>query len=197
MNRESYNVISKEWQKIRDNAHINTPIKEFAAYLPANARVLDIGCGTGKPMGSYLATYDFEITGIDFAEKMIQIAQNQNIQNAQYFLADITNFETTERFDGIIAWDSLFHLQKMDQNKIYLKIANLLNTNGYFLFTHGRQDNEHSSSMLEQIFYYSSLDKEHVLELMMEVGLIVQKSRENYKEGKDERDWIVLAQKIE
>lgn len=105
MNRESYNEISKEWQKIRDNAHINTPIKEFSAYLPANAHVLDIGCGTGKPIGSYFATYDFEITGIDFAEKMIQIAQNQDIPNAQYFLADITNFETTERFDGIIAWD--------------------------------------------------------------------------------------------
>lgn len=46
-----------------------------AAYLPQkeNARLLDLGCGTGLELEPYLASHPTaEVTGIDLAEEMLK-----------------------------------------------------------------------------------------------------------------------------
>ena len=49
LNRTSYNQIADQWAAARDNSPINTCIRTFCRLLPGNARILDIGCGTGRP----------------------------------------------------------------------------------------------------------------------------------------------------
>src|SRR5690606_7543385 len=127
--------------------------------------------------------------------RMLEIAKSNEIKNTQFLLSDFFNFDSNERFDGIIAWDSLFHFTKQRQNDIYDKVYRLLNPGGFFLFTHGKEENEHVDEMFGEQFYYSSLSKDFVLDLMSQIGFELEYSIENFVEGRDHRDWVVLARK--
>lgn len=67
------------------------------------------------------------------------------------------NIDFKESFDGILAWDSLFHLPLDKQEQAIRKIVKLLKPNGIFLFTAGGKAGELTSTMFETEFYYSSL----------------------------------------
>lgn len=195
-NANSYNKIINNWIHSRNNAFINKPIIDFADHVNSKGTILDIGCGTGMPIAKYLSNRNFSIIGIDQSAKMIETAQSQGIKNAVFYLSDFFEFESDEKFDGIIAWDSLFHFPKDRQEGIYGKVYHLLAPGGYFLFTHGKEEDEHIDNMFGEQFYYSCLSKDFVLDLMKEVGFEILFSIENFIEEKDQRDWVVLARKV-
>lgn len=195
MNKTSYNKIAKEWEKIRDNALICKPIIEFAEKIKPQGNILDIGCGTGNPITRYLSEQNFKMIGIDIAESMIEIAKYNEILNAEFICCDFSDFNSTEKFDGIIAWDSLFHLPKEKQKSAYPKLASLLNINGYLLFTHGKNENELIDTMMNEKFYYSSLSKQNVIEILKENGFEIVYAHEDYKELNTHRELVILAKK--
>ena len=195
MNKNSYNRIIDDWIKARNNSIVNKPIIDFADRINTNGNILDIGCGTGLPIDKYFSERNFSIIGIDASDKMLEIAKSNEIKNTQFFLSYFFNFDSNERFDGIIAWDSLFHFPKQRQKDIYSKVYSLLNPGGFFLFTHGKEENEHIDEMFGEQFYYSCLSKDFVLDLMNEIGFELEYSIEEFVEGNDQRDWVVLARK--
>jgi len=195
MNKGSYNKIIHDWSKARSSSFVNKPIMDFAGKIKSKGRILDIGCGTGFPIAKYLSDLDFNITGIDTSDKMIEMAKSGGIMNSEFLLFDFFDFEPSEKYDGIIAWDSLFHFPKKRQIEIYGKVYNLLNLGGFFLFTHGKDEDEHTDEMFGEQFYYSCLSKDIVLNLMSKIGFKLEYSIENYVEGKDHRAWVVLARK--
>jgi 2-polyprenyl-3-methyl-5-hydroxy-6-metoxy-1,4-benzoquinol methylase len=69
MNKNSYNKIVEQWQEVRDTTKVNKPIVEFAKKLPNHSQVLDIGCGTGKPIAAFLASKKFYVKGIDLPKR--------------------------------------------------------------------------------------------------------------------------------
>lgn len=195
MNKNSYNRIIAHWIKARNNSIVNKPIIDFANKISSNGNILDIGCGTGLPISKYFSEHNFSIIGIDTSDKMLEIAKSNEIKNTQFLLCNFYNFDSNERFDGIIAWDSLFHFPKQRQKEIYDKVYNLLKPGGFFLFTHGKEENEHIGEMFGEQFYYSCLSKDFVLDLMNEIGFELEYSIEDFVEGIDRRDWVVLAKK--
>lgn len=194
-NKDSYNKIIDSWIKARNNAIVNKPVIDFADHINSTETILDIGCGTGMPITKYLSDRNFSITGIDQSAKMIEMAKSAGIKNAVFSTCDFFDFESDEKFNGIIAWDSLFHFPKECQKEIYSKVYHLLSPGGYFLFTHGKEEDEHIDRMFGEQFYYSCLSKDFVLGLMKELGFEIVYSIENFVEEKDQRDWVVLARK--
>jgi ubiquinone/menaquinone biosynthesis C-methylase UbiE len=64
--------------------------KVISKYLPRNVqrmKLLEIGCGTGH-WSQFFSEYGFEVTGVDVSERMIKIAQNKDIPNASFQIAD-------------------------------------------------------------------------------------------------------------
>jgi ubiquinone/menaquinone biosynthesis C-methylase UbiE len=64
--------------------------KAISKYLPKNVqgiKLLEIGCGTGH-WSQFFSEYGFEVTGVDVSERMIKIAQNKDIPNASFQIAD-------------------------------------------------------------------------------------------------------------
>ncbi|MCI9846922.1 class I SAM-dependent DNA methyltransferase [Flavobacterium pectinovorum] len=194
-NKNSYNKIIDNWIKARNSAIVNKPVVDFADYINSEGTILDIGCGTGLPIAKYLSDRNFSITGIDQSAKMIKTAKSVGIKNSVFSTCDFFDFESDEKFNGIIAWDSLFHFPKERQEEIYSKVYRLLAPEGYFLFTHGKEEDEHFGSMFGVQFYYSCLSKNFVLDLMKKIGFDIIYSIENFIEEKDERDWVVLVKK--
>jgi len=195
MNKTSYNQIAGQWAVVRDNSFVSELIVDFARKLKPNAEVLDIGCGTGYPIAKFLSDQGLNITGIDASEEMISLAKSHQIENSQFFVTDFFNFTSEKQYDGIIAWDSLFHFPKNKQAEIYPLIYKLLKPGGYFLFTHGKRDGEHQDKMMGHPFYYSALSKDHVCEILTELGFMIRYVHEDFMERGSHRELVVFTTK--
>jgi ubiquinone/menaquinone biosynthesis C-methylase UbiE len=105
---------------------------EFIRQHPPG-RAIDLGCGSGTNVIT-LAKAGWQVTGVDFAARAIQIAkrkaQKENI-TAELFVGDVTNFKTDKQFD--LALDmGCFH--GVDNKAAYLKqLDRVLAPNGFWL----------------------------------------------------------------
>lgn len=193
---KSYDLISDDWQKFRNSTKINKCIVDFCNDVTPNGKILDIGCGTGYPIAKYLVEQKFYVTGIDISQKMIDKAGNLHLENATFIKKDILNFTSDALYDGVIAFDSIWHIAKERQPDVYKKIASLMKRGAYFLFTHGNHDGETIGTMFNREFYYSALNIDKLKSILAKSGLEVITLIENYKEqSTGERDLLVIAKK--
>lgn len=95
--------------------------QKVVEYFPDGAKILDIGCGTGREAFA-LADMGFSVAGIDISEEVIRQAArlaSQNHYDIPFLLYDghILPFEN-ETFDVVIIWAQTFGLLYGDTYKI-------------------------------------------------------------------------------
>lgn len=195
-NAVSYDRIVEKWNDFRKNCKINKCVEEFVILLKKGASILDVGCGTGYPISDYLSKNSFKVTGIDPSEKMLEKARALDPENAQFIKSDFLSFKTDEKFDAIIAFDSLWYIPVEKQPLIYKKASSLLNRGGYFMFTHGDEHGETQGEMFGETFYYAALSSQEITALLQENGFKVVRMQKDYKEPTTgTRDLLVFAKK--
>ena len=92
-------------------------LEEIGQYLPAQGRILDVGCGFGL-FSLYFARNAPErtILGCDVNERRIAIArasaERLGLANVRYEVADAQRFEPPGDFDAIYLLDLLHHLPR-------------------------------------------------------------------------------------
>ncbi|HMM01067.1 MAG TPA: class I SAM-dependent methyltransferase [Bacilli bacterium] len=196
INIESYNAIVDDWASIRNSKEVNQCIKDFCKLLPSKASVLDVGCGTGKPIDVYLSDSKFKVVGIDISNKMIDFAKELNLENTIFINTDFLDYKNDDKFDAIIAFDSIWHIDLDDQLSIYKKFASLLVDDGYLLFTHGIRHETILGKMFSHSFSYSALAKDELKKALMDNNFSIISWYENYEEKTTgTRDLLVIAQK--
>lgn len=196
INKEAYNKIADRWYEYRQKAALNKCIVEFSRKIKPAGKILDIGCGTGYPIANYFSEQGFAVTGIDISENMLKAAVSQRLPHAKFYLCDFFAFKPTEKYDGIVAFDSLFHFPKEKQTEIYQILSDWLNIGGYLLFTHGKQESEIRSYMFGELFYYSALNTQDVHQLLADSGFVIELSAEDYTEENSDRELLIIAKKI-
>ena len=195
-NGDAYDKISEKWQSVRDKMPMNECIIKFCRLLKPNAKILDAGCGTGYPTDKYLTDNGYSVKGIDISRKMIEKARLLNLKNAEFEQCDFLSYKNAEKFDAIIAFDSLWHISQDKQPEIYKKAASLLKSGGYFLFTGGKERGSCRGEMFEETFYYAALDTREIIELLEKNGFeIVQIETDFKEETSGTRDLFAIAKK--
>src|SRR5687768_5315399 len=99
--KAGYNSIASRYlaERTRDSADVRL-LDDFIERLPANATVLDAGCGAGVPIAQILSER-FKVTGVDFSEAQIELA-GKNVPAAKFICVDMTKMDFPENsFDGI------------------------------------------------------------------------------------------------
>lgn len=88
-------------------------LARFVAGLPANARVLDVGCGPGRD-AAYLAAQGCRVTGLDLSRGQLLCVPDAVTQAVTGFVqGDMTRLPFAARtFDGLWACASLLHLPR-------------------------------------------------------------------------------------
>lgn len=197
--KKSYNSISEQWKSFRNSTPINKCIVDFSKYIEQKGTILDVGCGTGYPVASYLDSRGFHVTGIDISEKMIDYANQLKLDNSNFLMADILEYRPETTYNAVIAMDSLWHIPLDKQIEVYSIISSLLTTDGYFLFTHGkgREKVITKNKMYGEDMYFSSLEIIELQKALLKNNLKIIHSIEDYdEETTGQRELIVVAQKV-
>lgn len=129
--KDTYNKIANDWHKDHQTDDWWIDVADnFLSFLKPGSHILDAGCGGGTKV-KYLMQKGFKVTGIDFAEKMIEIAKKE-VPQANFETLDIQNIDKLkDQFDGIFAQAVLLHIAKKDAAKTVQKLVNKLKKNGY------------------------------------------------------------------
>ncbi|GAA2627989.1 class I SAM-dependent methyltransferase [Streptomyces axinellae] len=87
----------------------------FSGQLPAGARVLDVGCGTGLPTARQLAMDGHRVVGTDLSPTMLKLYR-ENVPGAECHRLDIAHLEGAGLglFDGVVAFFSLLMLPRAE-----------------------------------------------------------------------------------
>ncbi|WP_195820168.1 class I SAM-dependent methyltransferase [Roseobacter sp. MH60115] len=131
-------------------------LARFAACLPPGGRVLDLGCGAGEPIARWFIAEGFRVTGVDFADAMLEIARSR-WPEGDWRQGDMRRFDLGETFDGIIAWNSFFHLTPEEQRGCIIRMAAHLEPGASLLMTVGPDAGEASGTVGGQPVYHASL----------------------------------------
>jgi SAM-dependent methyltransferase len=100
------------------------------AQLPHPARVLDVGCGTGRNLQEFAPLG--EITGIEPSASAVEFCHARGLKNAQQATVEHLPFED-ETFDVAFAFDVLEHLD--DDVAGLAEIKRVVKPDGWFVAT--------------------------------------------------------------
>ena len=127
------NIIKKLIPNYTDMVDILTLFIPFSK--ESDFSMIDLGCGTGTISKSVKDIFpNVNITCVDIAGKMLEIAKNKIGGNIISIQADFSNFEFPEKYDLIVSSLALHHLENdADKMIFYEKIFYALNRNGIFM----------------------------------------------------------------
>ena len=144
----------------------------FTSKIPEGGRILDLGCGAGEPISAYFIQQGYQVIGTDFSEAMLSIAKDRFPEN-DWFLADMRSLSLDQSFDGIIGWNSFFHLNQTDQRTTLPILANHLRPAGILLLTVGPEAGEVTGHVNGELVYHASLSLDEYTSILDEAGLDV------------------------
>lgn len=134
INKESYQVTAQEFARNVNALAPTGSIEKFIKLLPSNAKIIDIGCGSGRD-AKLLTNLGATVLGIDFSSNLIDIAKS-NAPLAEFQLMDIEAMNLPDAaFDGAWAACSLGHVSKEIFPSVIQKIHCILKEKGYFYIT--------------------------------------------------------------
>lgn len=111
-------------------------LDSFLALLPIGGRVLDLGCGSGDPIAKRLVKAGRKVTGVDGAAAMVDLFR-ANLPEEEVIHADMRGLDLGRRFEGLIAWDSFFHLDHAAQGEMFGVFAKHAAPGAPLMFTSG------------------------------------------------------------
>ncbi|WP_168201807.1 class I SAM-dependent DNA methyltransferase [Phreatobacter aquaticus] len=126
----------------------------------------------GEPIARHLIDAGFRVTGVDIAQAMIDLCR-QRFPGQAWFQADMRHLDLGRRFDGLIAWDSFFHLTRDDQRAMFPIFARHVVLGGCLLFTTGPTDGEVIGEVFGDPLFHASLAADEYRQLLDRNGFAV------------------------
>ncbi|MFD9303239.1 methyltransferase domain-containing protein [Streptomyces sp. NPDC060048] len=125
--------------KVYEDTYAHLPeqlgaIKWLLARLPEQAKVMDIGSGTGRPTADLIAAAGHHVSGYDVSTTMVELARTQ-VPGAHFELADVRALpDTPGQWDAITAFFPLLQMPRTDLDTTLTRIADWLTPGGLFVF---------------------------------------------------------------
>lgn len=154
-----YNQYADEFTQATLNVDMESLYKPFLAELPESARILDLGCGSGRDTLAF-KNKGYQVDAIDYSEVLVERAtQLTGIAVKQQSFYEI---EAHDEYDGIWACASLLHCDRDRLPEVLKRIFNALRRGGvcYISFKYGTIDRVKDGRA------FTDLDEEQAQELL-------------------------------
>jgi len=152
----TYDRVALRWDAERDRTLFERAHLDRMLAAAPGLRVLDAGCGAGRPIAAYLAGRGADLTGLDGAGAMLALFR-RNVPGARAVQGDMRTMTLGQRFDAILAWNSFFHLDPAGQAAAVARFAAHAAPGAALLFTSGPDASERIGSVAGQPVYHASL----------------------------------------
>lgn len=170
---DAYNRLAADYDKNRGLFDISAVLNDFYRYLSVSkGRLLDLGCGAGEPGPGFFIRKGWEVTGVDFSEKMLELAKKYQPKMHRIF-ADITEVDfSPAQFDAITAIYSLFHIEREKHKQLFANIYNWLKPGGKALFTYaceeytGKKEFSGYITFMAEKLYYSHTTPDNLYKML-------------------------------
>jgi SAM-dependent methyltransferase len=124
----------------------------------------------GEPIARYLLTQGYRVTGVDSSSEMLRLARN-NCPEAEFIEANIESLDFQPEYDGIIAWDSIFHIPKSRHARVFQSLNRWLKPDAPLLLSLGGSEDEFTDTMFGIEFFYSGYAPAVSTALLQQAGL--------------------------
>ncbi len=136
---EYYNDNAQDYFDYTMNADMSEHYERFLKYLPDNAYILDVGCGSGRD-SMFFKSVGYKVKAIDGSEKLCELASaylGEKVENKRFMEIDYSDL-----FEGIWANASLLHAERNTIDSVVEKLWKALKEKGiiYASFKHGDGD---------------------------------------------------------
>jgi cyclopropane fatty-acyl-phospholipid synthase-like methyltransferase len=166
----AYDRIAERWAADRRNGFRERPyIERFAELAVPGGRVLDLGCGAGYPIASFLLERGFRVTGVDESREQLRLAR-ANCPRAELIHSSLLDLEPDGTFEGAVAWDSVFHIPRAHHAELFAGIARWLAPGAPLLLSLGASESEFTDTMYSFEFFYSAHSPEASRALLEDAG---------------------------
>ena len=153
-----YEAIADEFIAVRSTSGRALVLK-WAASLPRNASVIDIGAGSGEPITRALVEAGLTVSAIDASPKMVA-AFKQTFPGVEIACESAERSQFFNRtFDAALAVGLIFLLPETSQCELIRNIADALNPGGKLLFTASRQSCQWNDILTDQLSLSLGADK--------------------------------------
>lgn len=133
-----YNQFAKVYDSYVKTGNISEAIallKKLKQLLPKNAKVLDLGAGTGQSTIPF-AKQGYKVTLFEISEDMLNIARHRKVlKGCKFVRDDVRNLKLKDRFDLATSVNSFGCLAPYFKEKempgLYKKVANQLKPKGF------------------------------------------------------------------
>lgn len=164
-------------------------LDRFLAYVPESGTVLDIGCGMAEPIARYVIETGRRVVGVDSSPAMIEVCRAR-YPGSEWIVADMRELALAQRFDGILAWDSFFHLHMDHQLGMFARFAAHAKAGAPLMFTSGTSHGEAIGSYHGEPLYHGSLDAAEYEALLVRHGFVLRSHVEDDPECGEHTIWL-------
>ena len=135
---DGYDQIAAVYNEQRSPTDVERrALASFFDKLPPESRVLDAGCGGGKPILRTLTRQSHQAIGLDFSRQQLTLAQS-NAPDAALLRGDMARLPLANRtVDAAIASHSLIHIPAVEHQTVLTEFARVLRPSGRLLVTEG------------------------------------------------------------
>ncbi|AVF45170.1 class I SAM-dependent methyltransferase [Acinetobacter baumannii] len=136
-----YNKHAEEFTASTFEVDMESLYQPFLAELPRGARILDVGCGSGRDTLAF-KNKAYQVDAIDYSEELVKKATR--LTGIPIKLQSFYEIDADEAYDGIWACASLLHCERTRLKEVIGKLLSALKPNGvlYMSFKYGNSDRE-------------------------------------------------------
>ena len=124
------------------------------------------------PIAGYLIDRGCAVTGIDASSAMITRCADR-FPERTWHLADMRTLALGRKFDGIVAWDSFFHLSQDEQRRMFPIFRSHAAAGAALMFISGPSAGEAIGSFEGEPLFHASLDGDEYRVLLRNNGFDV------------------------
>jgi predicted TPR repeat methyltransferase len=168
--------------------------------LPAGARVLDHGCGSGVPTAVQLAKAGLTVTGVDESSRMLDLA-HQRVPSGEFLLRDLRDLgPDLGEFDAVASFFALLMLPRQDVESVLRGLRERLRGPGLLALAMVEGDFDgFPLSFLGVPIKVTAFPSEQLRQLVVQAGFEVVDLREvdvEAEQGRIERQQYLRARAV-
>ena len=172
-----YDGAAERYANLTETASAGPLLQSFMALLPANAHVLDLGCGPARA-SRHMRDAGHHPDPVDASQGMVDLANDTHDIGARILSFD--EVDMVAAYDGVWANFSLLHAPHKDLPRIFAALGTALRRDGV-LHVAMKTGTGEARDKIDRLYTYVSVAELH--ELLADTGFSVLETIEDHEVG--------------